>query len=342
MSNDNTKVCKICDNQALLIASDYNGYIDGSSFDIYHCDYCDVNFADDTDFTTDIYQLIYKNADRTPGYNRYYYFANAIKEKANPLEYLSDSESMYWAVANVLKEKYRNKNLKMLEIGSGLGYLTYAMTQQGYDINGVDISENAVNEAKKRFGDFYLAADIFEMCKTSEKQYGLIILTEVIEHLQDPKPFIKCLLSMLEDNGQIIITTPNKTVDIQGNKWNTELPPVHLWWFSEQTAKVLAKELNCTMELVDFTEYNKVHFDKMRFKIYKGYNYNPTLNASGEVINPQVWTPVQKNLSTIIQKQLATLSDNSFFNALLTRKEYPINKSSTLAFTLTKNYYRMC
>jgi len=178
---------------------------------------------------------------------------------------------------------------------------------------------------------------IFEYYKTKAKSYDLIIMTEVIEHLEDPKPFIECVLEMLKDGGQVVITTPNRTVNDTAALWSTELPPVHLWWFSEQSVKALARELSCNSKMLDFTDFNRTHFDKMRFKIYKAYDYGPTLDMTGKLIHPQSWTPPGRaGLKNILQRVAAIVSAYEPFNTLLTRKEYPIHKSSTLAFMLSK------
>lgn len=338
MGSTLTKTCKICNSNAKLVTKAHQGYMQGSFFDVYHCSSCNTSFVDDQDFSTDIYQLIYSNPEQTPGYNRYYYYADSIKGVAAPLDYLSDFEPMYWAVKKILTEEYTDKKAKILEVGSGLGYLTYAIRQQGYDIKGLDISESAVRDANKRFGEYFIAADIFEYYPTNKKSFDLIILTEVIEHLENPKPFIACLLDMLKDGGQVVITTPNKTVDYSSAIWNTELPPVHLWWFSEESAIALANELSCSCRFLDFTNFNKTHFDKMRFKIYKNYDFGPTLDTNGQLIDPQSWAPsAQSGIKNILQKAVAAVSAYEPFNALLTRKEFPIHKSSTLAFILSKN-----
>jgi hypothetical protein len=51
------------------------------------------------------------------------------------------------------------------------------------------------------------------------------------------------------------LTTPNKTIYPANIIWNTDLPPVHLWWFSENSMRYIANKLNASVQFVDFTEY---------------------------------------------------------------------------------------
>ena len=49
----------------------------------------------------------------------------------------------------------------MLEIGSGLGYLTYSLNQLGIETLGIDISEPAIEKVECRFGEHYQKEDVF-------------------------------------------------------------------------------------------------------------------------------------------------------------------------------------
>jgi hypothetical protein len=52
------------------------------------------------------------------------------------------------------------------------------------------------------------------------------------------------------------VTTPNRSVYPSDGVWLTELPPVHLWWFSERSMTQMGKHLDMTTRFVDFSAYN--------------------------------------------------------------------------------------
>ena len=67
-----------------------------------------------------MYNFIYKNSEKVPGYSRYFNYYKTVKSKSNPLQYLTESEEAYWGVAKVLTETVKSKsNVDILEIGSG-------------------------------------------------------------------------------------------------------------------------------------------------------------------------------------------------------------------------------
>jgi SAM-dependent methyltransferase len=338
MIHNETAQCRICGSESKLIVKDLEGYIKGQRFDIFRCNNCDTHFVGDDDFDMSVYQHIYAQADKVPGYNRYYKYASEILNHPAPMAYLAANEAMYWAVQKAIEQYHIPYNADILEVGCGLGYLTYALRKAGYNCKGLDIAQNAVDEATKRFGDYYMQGNIFLLNGDNDPKYDLIILTEVIEHVENPKAFAACLLKLLKKGGKIIITTPNKSVGDQHNPWSSELPPVHLSWFSEKSALKLAEVLSAKISFIDFTAFNRSFFDKMRFIFYKPQHFQPVLDATGCIIHP-VNTQVpgaRKKLENFVWQIVLKLSNCKPFYTWLTRKEYPIDKNNTLAFMLEK------
>ena len=85
-----------------------------------------------------------------------------------------------------------------------------------------------------------------------------MILTEVIEHVENPIEFLKAIEVLLKNNGNIIMTTPNKSIVPLDVVWSSELPPIHHWWFSEDSIKYMANHLNLQYSFIDFTRFHKL------------------------------------------------------------------------------------
>lgn len=208
-----------------------------------------------------IYNTIYHNIENIRGYNRYFHYSNQVLKEKDPLEYLANSEDIYWSIKKFLESK-NDKNLKILEVGCGFGYLTYAISKKGYNIKGMDISQVAIEEATKRYGDLFFCADLIEYAKEADPSYDVIIFTELIEHIQDIKSFLKAASNLLKPGGCLVMTTPNKTPYPNDVLWETEPPPIHLWWFSEDSIKLMGKMFNYRVSFIDFTAYNRQELKK--------------------------------------------------------------------------------
>ncbi|KAF3362609.1 Methyltransferase type 11 [Chlamydiales bacterium STE3] len=257
MENDES-CCPICEKTAPLKSQEQYGYQSTKKYAIYHCDHCSTAFASPLKVDESIYNCIYSKAREVPGYDRYYDYAEKVLEVPSPLDYLANAEDVYWGIRQFLNSKTRS--LRILEVGCGFGYLTYAIKKAGHDIKGIDISKVAVEKAAERYGDLFSCIDVREMAQSEGPSYDLIIFTEVIEHIDNVKEFMRAVNKLLIPGGHLLVTTPNKTPYPQDVLWETEPPPVHLLWLSENSMRHLAKEMNHRVDFIDFQPLNRKEF----------------------------------------------------------------------------------
>lgn len=252
-------VCLLCGGK-VLYKTEQKGYQEPDLFKIYCCESCNTAFSMPRVNSTAVYELIYKNAKNVQGYTRYQNYQNQVLLEKDPLSYLANSEPCYWGPVNAIKNILMlDKKARILEVGSGLGYFSYSLKQAGYNIHGLDISQDAVDKAKKIYGDFYLCDDLLHFADDNLGSFDLVIMTEVIEHLNEPKAFIQSIKKLLKPDGKYIFTTPNKSFYPDAVSWYTDAPPVHCWWFSEKSVEHIANVLDMRFQLVDFTGYYKKH-----------------------------------------------------------------------------------
>jgi SAM-dependent methyltransferase len=236
--------------------------------------------------TKELYETIYRKGGAIPGYSRYWNYAENAKTQEKPLDYLAEAENVYWGVREALRQSGAIKDsAKLLEVGSGLGYLTYALRKSGYDCHGLDISATAVNQARLEYGNYYTCDNVFDFAENKSECFDLIILTEVIEHIDAPLSVFKALWRLTKHHGRIVITTPNKSFFPQDIIWVGEGPPVHYWWFSEESMSYIARQVNADISFVDFREFYRNHYTWADIrKLRNNPNCVSVLDISGEVI----------------------------------------------------------
>ena len=248
--------CPLCNGIAKLKEENFIGYKEDMIFKIYLCDDCLTSFALPRMNASRIYDFIYKNGENVLGYDRYWNYFKQIKKHKNPLSFLANSEEAYWGIRMALEGITGGKRgLKILEIGCGLGYLTYALRSENYDVLGLDISEDAIDNAKQNFGNYFICEDLFKYVETNSKSFDIIILTEVIEHIEQPIEFIETILKLLNTKGKVILTTPNRSLSPLDIVWDTEAPPVHHWWFGETSMKYIANKFKLNLNFISFEEF---------------------------------------------------------------------------------------
>lgn len=247
--------CLLCGGRASEVHSNYTGYKQPQTFQIYSCSSCNTNFSVPRIDASSLYDVIYSQREKHPGYDRYWGYARDVKINNDPLGYLAEAEPTYFGVVEFLRTNKISKAAKILEIGSGLGYLTYSLRKSGYAANAIELSKVAAEEAIRNFGDFYINADLFEYSKGHQSVYDVVIATEVIEHVEHPIEFIKAMYDLVRPNGYVVLTTPNRSFFPKQMIWESSLPPIHCWWFGEESMKYIAKSLNATVEFIGFQDY---------------------------------------------------------------------------------------
>ena len=252
--------CIICGEETdNLIKEDYPGYIVGTSFDIFSCGDCNANFIETKGVNSKLYDLIYSSIG-TPGYDRYFRYSQQVKLEKDPLKFLSAEEPSHFPIFKILRNE---KGLKILEIGCGYGYLTYALNQAGHNAFGIDVSKNAINAATNNFGKYFACSDLDSFVKKSKDKFDAVIATEVVEHVGDPKNFVKECFSILNDSGKIILTTPDKDYAPQGSVWNTDGPPVHTIWLSKKSFVAIASAFDMKVDFINFSDYYPKNENKL-------------------------------------------------------------------------------
>lgn len=98
----------------------------------------------------------------------------------------------------------------LLELGSYKGDFTKRFLQRFDDVTCVEGSEPAVVEAKQKLGSKVVFFNSTFEKATLPKRYDNIILTHVLEHLDDPVLILKRINDeWLADNGRLFLVCPN-------------------------------------------------------------------------------------------------------------------------------------
>ena len=105
-----------------------------------------------------------------------------------------------------------NKEAVLLDAGCGNGGFVYFLLSQGYtNVQGVDISLEQVEEAKRLGIQNVLCTDFFDFLEEKKKIYDAIFARDVIEHFTKDEllELLELFFHALKSGGRLIIQTPN-------------------------------------------------------------------------------------------------------------------------------------
>lgn len=101
----------------------------------------------------------------------------------------------------------------ILEIGCNTGYFGEALVQAGYAVTGVEISESAGAEARKRLPEVFIGGveSFLTAPEYLDKRFDCITFGDVLEHLQDPTAVLQAVVGRLKPGGIVVVSVPNVT-----------------------------------------------------------------------------------------------------------------------------------
>lgn len=141
-----------------------------------------------------------------------------------------------------LQKYFKNKNI--LDIGCAVGYqkddwMHKHIKKEAASIFGIDLDLDSINKIKQRgYSVEYGDAQNFSL----NKKFDLIHAGELIEHLDNPGGFLACIHKHLEEDGKVLLTTPNGlriSNFIYASTGGLKVNFQHTCWFCEYTLSTL-------------------------------------------------------------------------------------------------------
>ncbi|MBD2193887.1 methyltransferase domain-containing protein [Calothrix anomala FACHB-343] len=113
-------------------------------------------------------------------------------------------------IAESASMTFRERPLRILDIGCGNGSLSNFIANNGYEVVGIEESESGVKFASLAFPNCrFIQGSIYNLpYQELEEKFDIVIASEVIEHLFYPKELVRNVKKCLKANGRLIITTP--------------------------------------------------------------------------------------------------------------------------------------
>ena len=138
-------------------------------------------------------------------------------------------------------ESRRPQKGRLLDVGCADGLLVKTALARGWDAFGIDISNYAIDEARKTLGD-RVRSGVVEDCPFPRDSFDAVFLSDTIEHVHDPTSILSHVADLLKDQGHLFIETPNVSWMVRkvlGRHWPMYRVPEHLVYFSPRNLEEL-------------------------------------------------------------------------------------------------------
>ena len=146
---------------------------------------------------------------------------------------------------------------RLLDIGCGVGDFLVHVQQKGWEVAGIEPSDDAKSITQNRLG--FLPLDPSESTSFADRSFDVITMWHVLEHIDDLKTQLSELKRLLKPGGRLIIALPNyKSFDCQHykDKWAAWDVPRHLNHFSPDVICSIISSIG-----MDFVDNQKLKWD---------------------------------------------------------------------------------
>jgi len=291
--NETIKICQACGGHELITAFDEKKWqIQGISNELYYvkCSGCGSLFLCPEIPTEELHTYYEKQYDYST-----FKSMRTGKEKEATLR----AEK----VCEFFGEK---KTKRVLDIGANAGYFLNAMRNNGWDVDGFELSKEMIEYAKDQFSLSLEQGDFFTLNEKS-KTYDAISMWHVLEHLPQPNNIISGVAEQLSKGGLFACAIPNVeslAARVCKDRWRWLSPPVHLHHLTKSGLTQLCNEHGLKLvywHSVDNFASNDMFFEYLFASVFSGRAPYPTFiqNKLDEIIDaekdddqllfPEVW-----------------------------------------------------
>ncbi|HIF61156.1 MAG TPA: class I SAM-dependent methyltransferase [Rhodospirillales bacterium] len=275
--NTDNVLCPICHSEARFDFSGRDLMFDGyTRYDYFSCTECSGIFQypmPTADEIASFYPADYSVYDEKNHHRKLSQLKRAIYK--NKYGYINlEILKVYDVLASLLARFYRAdkpnyiENGTLLDVGCGNGRYLSTMRTLGWDVQGVDFSEDGIRVC--RSADLKVHHGDLRSAQLPENYFDVITVRHVIEHIPEPIALMTELARLLKPGGKLIIDTPNGNSigrSIFGANWYANDVPRHLILFSPDNLVRLAKEYGLKSESLILNSTPKIFLNSIDYII---------------------------------------------------------------------------
>ena len=110
-------------------------------------------------------------------------------------------------LANEIIEMYKmDENAKVLDVGCGSGYSVNYLSEKGFDVTGIDSSEEIINLGKERYKDINIKVMDANNLDFPNNYFDLILFECSLSVMKNPEEILRNCRKLLKKNGIMLLS----------------------------------------------------------------------------------------------------------------------------------------
>ena len=141
---------------------------------------------------------------------------------------------------------------RLLEVGCGRGRFLDRMRRAGWRVQGTDFDPVVAQQVRDKYGLQVDVGDLVALGYPADT-YDAIAMSQVIEHVHDPRALLEECRRVLRPGGRLVLSTPNAAGlahQRDGRYWRGLEPPRHLHIFTPDALGACVRACGLEVELL--------------------------------------------------------------------------------------------
>lgn len=183
-----------------------------------------------------------------------------------------------------------SKNLRILEVGPGLGVNLNTLYKFG-EVDILEIDSYFVEQIKLEYKNIVNYSNLDNI----DKKYDLIVMLDVLEHIDDTELFLDKINGILADSGSLIISVPAYQKLFSKHD-------IEMHHFRRYSMNLLKTHLQNSFKIIKTCRYNSLLLPLRVVQIIFFKNVNSDVGTSNflnlvfkKIINIEIWL-IKKNI----------------------------------------------
>lgn len=196
----------------------------------------------------------------------------------------------------------------LLDVGCALGFLLHAARDEGYEPHGVELSAYAAREAEKDFPGRVVCGTL-EEARLPDARFDVVVLSDLIEHIPEPRAFLGEVRRVLRPGGRLLIVTPDigsVSARVMGRRWfHRKIEHVH-YYTRHSLGNLLRREGFRPSRVAGGTKALSVAYLASQFRVYRLPAVTPAMNLLARLLPASLaarplWWPTGELVMTAVK-----------------------------------------
>ena len=221
-------------------------------------------------------------------YERYYSMVNFEDQKDKQSDNLkvrlkkTPLLTLFRSIKVTREDLYRNISIRpgvrILDIGSGISTENaHNVLLQGGDWVAVEVDERKCRILEQSgLQSFWGTLETY--CGTNPAPFDYIVLSQVLEHIYQPRQFLTSCKSLLRPGGRIVLSCPNYDSFLReqhGQRWLHWHIPYHVAQYNHRTLTLLAESMG--LRISTFATFTPITWFFTQRRLAQGIAYHDSL-----------------------------------------------------------------